>query len=427
MLVSHRAISRSSRRATVGFLLASCLLVSIPRPASAQDSSGGRADPGDAPAPRPTAALSPAILSPVELTPMVRQGETAGVGPASIYDRIWGLADIYRDDSNRIVQRVQFSGRYQHEFAKLDADEGEHDEWNVRRMRLGPKVTFLRTFVFHTEVELNPQEHDPLYVRLTDAYIQWSPTSRAVLTVGKQGVPFTMDGSTSSKDLLTIDRSNLANNIWFPQEYIPGASVSGRVGAWSYRGGLYSAGRSNRELGEFSGGVFTLGSLGYDLGRRLGMKEAVVTGSYVYQDPDPDNTFTRQLEHVGSVGLRMEVGRWGLRGDLSGARGYLGQPDLWAAMAMPYVSLTGKLQLVGRYTFLESGGPNGVRLATYESRVVPGRGDAYHELYAGANYYLYGHRLKIQTGVQFADLDDRVGDGGAYSGASWTTGLRVSW
>ena len=71
--------------------------------------------------------------------------------------------------------------------------------------------------------------------------------------------------------------------------------------------------------------------------------------------------------------------------------------------------------------------PNGIRLATYESRIVPGRGDEYNELYLGANYYFYGHRLKLQTGVQFADMNDRANDGGAYSGVSWTTGLRVGW
>ena len=38
-----------------------------------------------------------------------------------------------------------------------------------------------------------------------------------------------------------------------------------------------------------------------------------------------------------------------------------------------------------------------------------------------------GHRLKLQTGVQFADMRDRANDGGAYSGVSWTTGLRVGW
>ena len=31
-----------------------------------------------------------------------------------------------------------------------------------------------------------------------------------------------------------------------------------------YRGGVYSSGEANREFGEFSGGTFTLGVLGYD-------------------------------------------------------------------------------------------------------------------------------------------------------------------
>jgi phosphate-selective porin OprO/OprP len=94
---------------------------------------------------------------------------------------------------------------------------------------------------------------------------------------------------------------------------------------------------------------------------------------------------------------------------------------------MPSYNLTGKLQLVGRYTFVTSEDVNGVRLATYENQIVSGRGDRYNEVYVGANYYFYGHKLKVQTGVQFADLNDRAGDGGAYSGTSWVTGLRVGW
>jgi phosphate-selective porin OprO/OprP len=96
-------------------------------------------------------------------------------------------------------------------------------------------------------------------------------------------------------------------------------------------------------------------------------------------------------------------------------------------MAMPFLNITDKLQIVGRYTFVESDEANGVRLATYESRVVPGRGDVYNELYLGANYFFYGHKLKLQSGLQFADMNDRADDGGAYSGLSWTTGVRVGW
>lgn len=345
----------------------------------------------------------------------------------SIYDRIWKFAEWYGNDSNPVVQKVLFSGRYQHDFAAIDADQGDHHEWNVRRMRFGPRITLFHTVTLHGEVELNPQESDPLYVRLTDMYLQWARSGRLALTLGKHSVPFTADGATSSKELLAIDRSNLSNNLWFPQEYLPGISVSGKVSPWTYRAGVYSAGEMNREFGRLSGGIITLGVLGYDFAKLLRVKEAVLAGNYVYQQPDPDNTFTRQLEHTVSLNFKFETRKWGLRADLSAATGYSGQSDLWGVMGMPFVNITDRFQLVGRYTLLESDDPNGVRLATYESRVVPGRGDSYDELYLGANYYFYGHKLKLQSGVQRAHMDDRAGDGGTYSGVSWTTGLRIGW
>ena len=107
--------------------------------------------------------------------------------------------------------------------------------------------------------------------------------------------------------------------------------------------------------------------------------------------------------------------------------GYLGQRDLWAAMLMPYFNATDKLQLVTRYTLVDSDGLNGISLNTYENRVVNRAGDRYNEGYAGVNYFFYGHRLKVQTGMQYADMRDRADDGGAYAGLSWTAGVRVGW
>jgi phosphate-selective porin OprO/OprP len=94
---------------------------------------------------------------------------------------------------------------------------------------------------------------------------------------------------------------------------------------------------------------------------------------------------------------------------------------------MPYYNLTSKLQAVARYTRLESCDDNGVRFGRYEDRVVSGRGDEYNEFYLGLNYYFYKHKLKLQTGVQYADMQDRANDGGGYSGWAWTTALRVGW
>jgi len=344
------------------------------------------------------------------------------------YDRAWNtFTQWYEDDANPVVQRILLSGRFHYDYANIDADEGNHAEWNLRRLRVGPRVSLFRSLTFHAEVELDPQRADPLYLRMTDLYLQWARSGTLAVTLGKQSAPFTLDGATSSRELITIDRSNLANNLWFPQEYLPGVSVSGRRAPWMYRGAVYSAGAANREMGTFSGGIVTLGVLGYDFARALGAREALLTGNYVYQSPDEGNTFTREFQHIGSVNFRYEDGRWGFRSDLSAGSGYFEQSDLWAFQAMPFFNATARLQFVGRYTLIDSKAPNGIRLSTYENRVVSGRGDEYHELYLGANYYVYGHRLKLQSGLQIADMDDRANDGGAYSGTAWTTGLRVGW
>ncbi|MBI4476364.1 MAG: hypothetical protein HY654_04270 [Acidobacteria bacterium] len=393
--------------------------ISTGRPVAAQT------EPPQASGPR-IPIISPEGAAQATQTPKEKEKETEKKEP-STYDKIWKYTEWYKNDSNPVVQRIQFSGRYQHDFAAVGAEEGDHDEWNVRRMRVGARATLYRAFTLHGEVELNPQERDPFYVRFTDLYLQWSRNTKLAVTIGKQSVPFTSDGSTSSKELIAIDRSNLANNMWFPQEYTPGVSVSGKIAPWVYRAGVYSAGAANREFGEFNGGLFTLGVLGYDFAKRLEVKEALLAANYVYQRPDPDNTFTRRLEHILSINFRFEANRWGVRTDVSTAAGYLGQSGMWGMMAMPFYNVTGKLQFVGRYTFLGSDRPNGLQLATYESRVVRGRGDEYNELYLGANYYFYGHKLKLQSGVQIADMNDRANDGGAYSGVSWTTGVRVGW
>ena len=369
-----------------------------------------------------TTATPPATAQPAPAP------SSPGTETQSTYDRIWQqFTTLYDSKSNNVVQRVLFSGRFQHEFVGIGADQGDHDEWNTRRLRVGPRITLFRDYTLHVEAELNPQEMDPLYMRLTDAYLQWSRSGRLAITVGKQGVPYTMDGATSSKELLTIDRSNLTNNIWFPQEYLPGVSVSGKVAPWNYRVGVYSPGEANKEFGKFDGGTAALAVAGRDFAKELRVKEALLSVNYVHQTEDRDNTFTRQLGDILSVNFKIETDRWGMRTDASTAAGYLTQSDLWGVTAMPYLNVTDRLQLIGRYTFLESDEPNGVQLATYENRVVRGRGDEYNEMYVGANYFFYGHKLKLQTGLQLADMNDRANDGGEYSGVSWTTGLRVGW
>jgi phosphate-selective porin len=94
---------------------------------------------------------------------------------------------------------------------------------------MGLKTKLLDNFILHIEAEFDPQDGDPVYRRLTDSYVGWNPSEAFELTVGKHSAAFTMDGLTSSKELLVIDRSALTNNIWFTEEYIPGVSAKGEI------------------------------------------------------------------------------------------------------------------------------------------------------------------------------------------------------
>jgi phosphate-selective porin OprO/OprP len=344
----------------------------------------------------------------------------------SAYDRIWNAVNWYQNDGNPIVQSMVLTGRFQADYARVGDVGTSYDEWNVRRFRFGAKWALFRTLTLQVEADFNPQERDPFYKRLTDVKLEWAPNENVEFAIGKQSVPFTLDGATSSKELLTIDRSNLATNMWFPQEYMPGLSLAGGNSGWNYHVGAYSAGEANREFGEFNGAIFTLISVGYDLSEQLG-KETDLRADYIYQSEDPQNSFTRSLEHVASLSFRLTDGLWGFSADMTTGIGYGGQSDLRGLQLLPFLDLTEQLQLVGRFTHVESDDPNGVRLGRYENQAISGLGDRYREFYTGVNYYVYGHKLKLQSGLAFGDMNDTALDGGKYSGTSWVTGVRISW
>ena len=76
---------------------------------------------------------SPAADEPEAVkAPAVTQSDTAARDMnRSAYDKIWQFAKWYKNDSNPVVQQVLFSGRYQHEYNALVADQGNNGEWHV--------------------------------------------------------------------------------------------------------------------------------------------------------------------------------------------------------------------------------------------------------------------------------------------------------
>jgi phosphate-selective porin OprO/OprP len=342
----------------------------------------------------------------------------------SIYDRIWSKAKLYKNKEG-FIQEISLSGRAQWEYFNVDSDQGDADDWETRRLRSGVKIKFADKWLIHAEANFDADNPDPFYTKLTDAYLQYTASEQLVITVGKQSVKYGLDGGTSSKELITIDRSNLANNLWFTEEYAPGVSVSGKSGNWNYfLGGFSSDG--NPEFGDFAAGGFILARVGYSFAEALRADEAMLWLDYVYQSPDEGNSATRPFQNIGSVNFLYEKGKWGLGTDVMAGQGYGKQGDVFGVQFMPFYNITEKVQAVLRYTYL-NGDDNAIRLARYENRVVSGKGDEYNEFYAGLNWYLYGHKLKFQTGVQYAMMEDGRNDGGEYDGWQVVSGIRISW
>jgi len=345
----------------------------------------------------------------------------------SSFDKVWSYATLYDNKNNRFIQKFDLKGRLQIDSAWFDADQGEFDDILWRRFRFGFKTIFFQDWVLHIEGDWDLNKSlGETYNRLTDAYIGWHPGKNWDLKILKQSAGFTLDGATSSKKLLTLQRNNLTNNLWFTAEYFTGATITGTAAKrWNYKAGIFSSDGSN-ELSHFEAAYFTLLSLGYNFAGDLELDDATIRVDYVYNQEDEDAN-TRDFSQILSLVTKLEQGDWGLWADFSAGRGYASQSDLWGVALMPFYDITQHIQLVLRYTYLKSDDNNGVRLGRYENEIVKGRGDEYNEIYGGLNVFFYGHKLKWQTGLQYSTMKDAADDGGDYKGWGLTTGLRVSW
>ena len=359
---------------------------------------------------------------------MAASGLAAEVADGSAWERVWSHATLYANEDNRFIQKFALSGRLQSDSAWFDADQGEiNDDFLWRRFRFGFKSNLLRDWALHIEADfdLNESSGDS-YTRLTDAYIGWSAGKDLSIKALKQSVGFTLDGATSSKNLLTMQRNDLTNNLWFTGEYFTGFGAKGKVDEnWSYNAGIFSS-DGNDELSRFDASYFSLLSMGYHFTDTVKLTDSLIRIDYVYNDEDV-NAATRDFSQVVSLVTKWATGPWGLWTDLSAGKGYAGQSDVGGVVLMPFYDFSPRIQAVLRYTWLSSAGDNGLRLPRYAGMIVDGRGNEYNEIYAGVNVYFNGHKFKWQTGLEYGSMKDDADDIGSYQGWGLNTGLRLYW
>ena len=347
----------------------------------------------------------------------------------NFYDRVWAVPILYENADNPIIQSFSLIGRYHGQYWSVHADQGNASDWENRRKIIGFSSKWLQHFTLQAQMHVK-NNGGSLYGGLYEAYIKWSPPNTGFsLSVGRLDYLFTgYERSESSKKIDAIERGLLVNQI-MPAEVI-GAHLQGNRGRFSYHAGLFS--RSiEEEFDDFDTGSAAVIGAGYDT--ELFYEEGRLHLDYLHNSGSTEGNAFRPYRHVLSLWHKGEKGRLGMAIDLTVAQPLETDGHVFGLTLEPTWMLLNELlgnndplELALRYQYASSNEDNGLHLQRrYEEKVTQGEGNNYQAFYAGLNYFLYGHKLKLMMGGEYARMKDDVDDGGEYSGWTWFGALRL--
>lgn len=345
------------------------------------------------------------------------------------------------------VSRLTITGRVQAQYNLVSNDADNADEaatnsrFSLRRVRLGATADFGPDF-------RGVISHDLVSNNLDVAYIRWNQSSDLSVDAGFRKVNFGVEENTSSARLPAIERSPVTR--FFVEE-----NNGRRLGAGSRRTGVFAdgkagdffygaavtnsertanpgtaqAGESNQPAFWANGGFKgKTDSLSYTVGASVGyLPEQLTSGA--------GNFYSTGLNSgsllVGSLYTDLSFGDVGLLAELLWSENRVGPgANSWGFHILPSYMVNEKLQLVGRYAYLDTDG-----IGTRPSDVVPGAGnptlgaptsfaafETAQEFYVGLNYLFKGHDVKFSTGVFYATFEDQIGGAGNVKAES--VGLR---
>lgn len=362
-------------------------------------------------------------------------------------------ADLARDAAQppavatggtNLTTRLRLSGRLQAQFAGLGTD--------IAGTAADPAATqhfFLRRVYLTVRADLGADWNTNITYDFAGggfdaAWLQWKKGAHTV-DVGLRKVNLGYEERTSSGSLKSIERSGVTR--YFVEE-----NNGRRLGAGSYRIGVFADGRrgnfyyggaiTNPERTttfSVAGGTGNATNNQFAYWANAGFSGKLSNGTYLVGAavgilPDqggksgssPFGVGTGADLGVYSLHTDVTVGKFNLMAEYLRAdveRGVSATQDAspWGYWIQPSISVTDKLELVGRYSYLDSDG-RGVNLSD-GVRSAPGGGtmDKLTETYLGLNYYIKGNDLKFQLGWVYGKSQDTVTGGSA---EAETSGIR---
>ncbi len=352
----------------------------------------------------------------------------------SIYDKIWGLATLYKDDSNPILEEFDFTGRVQIDYFNVDSSKGNNDYFEIRRLRLGVDSWWADRHVqikATVDTTLRSYNKDSIfYNRMTDLFINFHVNDAINIRVGKFEPHFGYDREFSDNQQKFFERSFFDDNVFnnTGNDYISGVSVLGKVGDFGYQVAAFSD-QADREFGRFEGGASYLAEINYDFKKSLGAEKALWALDFMHMENNTKSNVFNTMENAAATYFDYQKGRLGFVTQLGYGNGISNKGDIYSLMIMPtFYLIENKLELVTRYQLGLAEKSDGITtINRQESTVGKFTGDTLNSGYVGLNYYLYGQKLKLMLGEQYDDLTGGKAKTAGYSG--WTTlvGMRMFW
>jgi phosphate-selective porin OprO/OprP len=325
--------------------------------------------------------------------------------PKTLDERLANLGRLYKNDDHPVMQELWFLGRYHGQYYNADGGNAQQDDdWENRRFRIGSQGRFFEKMTLHAQM-VSGFDMDPFYNGFTELWSQWEFDDMFAVTVGQQKHRFTHDRNVSSRYINTLERSMLLN--MFNADYTPAVTVLGNSDKFSYYTGVFSNATGPdmwESFTDYDSGYSLLASGTWNVNDRLGLDEAFFNMCYLYSDANENATNLNRYNNGFSSALILTQGPSSLVSEALLGTGSV-NGDAWGINIQPGYFLTEKLQVATRYQLAVADEDNGLQpQRRYERTVGLNNGDLYQAGYAGLNYYIAGHRIKLMHGIEYANM-----------------------
>jgi len=388
---------------------------------------------------------------------------------------IFEYGTLYKGDG--FIRKVSLNGRYHGQAVSQNERitdpagntirNGYH-EWQHRRFRIGANIAFAGNVTLKTSTNISDGSggghgltRDEFFNDWDEFYLDWEPEHYSdakapaknfvlkYVELGKQKQTITREFSTTSRKILTVERSPIVNEVadqkpWGVTIGFEFGGIDHEIGGWLLGAGP-NGGLNNWPDSRSRGGASYNFSVELSDATELFFDYVYVNNSDgLVNGGRAQNNYQANYEHTFAIGTESEWGRLGLitdfiigvnrerEGDSPWAveRDIPAGNDTWGLVIMPYYDITDKLQAVFKYSYMSegeqqrtqrfaSGVPGDTNYDFYRLNV-----ENYHTIYAGLNYYVCDHNLKVMAGYEYA-TGDLYGVAGSVESGTWMLALRT--